>query len=109
MLRIHGSIGDWPVDFSPGDGRSKPEEVNAPAAKPLNQDDALWQIAKDLLRKAGQLSGPDLLEQLSGSATSGKRLLVCHPFQAALCFLSSSLSLFLDQCYQLSTQALTDL
>ena len=94
MLRIRGSIGDWTVDLPPGDGRSKTEEVNAPAAKPLNQDDALWQIAKDLLRKAGQLSGPDLLEQLRGSATSGKRLLVCRPLQAALCFLSSSLESF---------------
>ncbi len=56
----------------------KPKSV-PPAAKPLNQDDALWQVAKDLLRKAGQLSGPDLLDQLeglAGSAAAGKRLLV---------------------------------
>ncbi|MGF6130898.1 hypothetical protein QF019_006143 [Pseudomonas frederiksbergensis] len=91
MLRIRGSIGDWPVDLTlemdDGDWArlgaqlqvSKTEDVSAPVAKPLNQDDALWQIAKDLLRKAGQLSGPDLLEQLeglTGSAASGKRLLV---------------------------------
>ena len=90
MLRIRGSIGDWPVDLTlemddadwarlgaqvqvvkPG--------VSAAPAKPVNQDDAQWQVAKDLLRKAGQLSGPDLLEQLeglTGSAASGKRLLV---------------------------------
>ena len=58
---------------------ANPRPVHAPAAKPLNQDDALWQIAKDLLRKAGQLSGPDLLDQLeglTGSAAAGKRLLV---------------------------------
>ncbi len=59
--------------------RAQPEAAAAPAAKPLNQDDALWQVAKDLLRKAGQLSGPDLLDQLeglTGSAAAGKRLLV---------------------------------
>jgi hypothetical protein len=90
MLRIRGSIGDWPVDLTleldEGDWAqlgaqlqaTKPEG-SAPAAKPVNQDDALWQIAKDLLRKAGQMSGPDLLEQmeaLTGSAAAGKRLLV---------------------------------
>src|SRR5471030_3113905 len=76
MLRIRGSIGDWPVDLTleldDSDWArlgaqlqvSKTEEASAPAAKPVNQDEALWQIAKDLLRKAGQLSGPDLLEQL---------------------------------------------
>jgi len=90
MLRIRGSIGAWPVDLTlemdDGDWArlgaqlqvSQPEASAAPA-KPLNQDDALWQIARELLRKAGQLSGPDLLEQLeglTGSAASGKRLLV---------------------------------
>lgn len=90
MLRIRGSIGDWPVDLTlemdDADWARlgaqlqvvKPEAIAVPA-KPLNQDDAQWQIAKDLLRKAGQLSGPDLLEQLeglTGSAASGKRLLV---------------------------------
>lgn len=90
MLRIRGSIGDWPVDLTlemdDGDWARlgaqlqvvKPEAGAAPS-KPLNQDDAQWQVAKDLLRKAGQLSGPDLLEQLeglTGSAGAGKRLLV---------------------------------
>ena len=90
MLRIRGSIGDWPVDLTleldEGDWAqlgaqlqaAKPEASVAPA-KPVNQDDALWQIARELLRKAGQLSGPDLLEQLeglTGSAAAGKRLLV---------------------------------
>ncbi|MBD9565181.1 MULTISPECIES: hypothetical protein [Pseudomonas] len=90
MLRIRGSIGDWPVDLTleldEGDWAqlgaqlqaAKPEASVAPA-KPVNQDDALWQIAQELLRKAGQLSGPDLLEQLeglTGSAAAGKRLLV---------------------------------
>ena len=91
MLRIRGSIGEWPVDLTlEMDDHdwarlgaqlqvSKSEEVSTPVAKPQNQDDALWQVAKDLLRKSGQLSGPDLLEQLeglTGSAASGKRLLV---------------------------------
>ncbi len=90
MLRIRGSIGDWPVDLTleldEGDWAqlgaqlqaAKPEASVAPA-KPVNQDDALWQIAQELLRKAGQLSGPDLLEQLeglTGNAAAGKRLLV---------------------------------
>ncbi|WP_053144083.1 hypothetical protein [Pseudomonas sp. P97.38] len=91
MLRIRGTVGDWPVDLSidmdEGDWAQlgaqlqviKPAEAAAPAARPANQDDALWQIATELLRKAGQLSGPDLLEQLeglTGSASAGKRLLV---------------------------------
>jgi hypothetical protein len=91
MLRIRGTVGDWPVDLSiemdEGDWAQlgahlqavKPDSAAMPAAKPVNQDDALWQIAKELLRKAGQLSGPDLLEQLeglTGSASAGKRLLV---------------------------------
>ncbi|WP_339481514.1 MULTISPECIES: hypothetical protein [unclassified Pseudomonas] len=91
MLRIRGTIGDCPVDLSiemdEGDWAqlgaqlqvAKPEDVAAPSAKPVNPDDTQWQIAKELLRKAGQLSGPDLLEQLeglTGSASAGKRLLV---------------------------------
>ena len=90
MLRIRGSIGDWPVDLTleldEGDWAqlgaqlqaAKPESV-AVAAKPASQDDALWQTTKELLRKAGQLSGPELLEQLeglAGSAAAGKSLLV---------------------------------
>lgn len=90
MLRIRGSIGDWPVDLTleldEGDWaqlgaqlQSVKPEVSVAPVKPVNQDDALWQIAQELLRKAGQLSGPDLLEQLeglTGSAAAGKRLLV---------------------------------
>jgi len=90
MLRIRGSIGDWPVDLTLEMDDSdwarlgaqlqvEKTPVSAPATKPLNQDDALWQVARDLLRKAGQLSGPDLLDQLeglAGSAAAGKRLLV---------------------------------
>ncbi|MEZ1317433.1 hypothetical protein QIW53_15525 [Pseudomonas fluorescens] len=90
MLRIRGTIGDWPVDLTlemdDADWARlgaqvqvvKPEASEAPV-RALNQDDTQWQVAKDLLRKAGQLSGPDLLDQLeglTGSAASGKRLLV---------------------------------
>jgi hypothetical protein len=90
MLRIRGSIGDWPVDLTLEMDDSdwarlgaqlqvEKTAVSTPAAKPLNQDEALWQVAKDLLRKAGQLNGPELLDQLeglAGSAAAGKRLLV---------------------------------
>ncbi|WP_095057324.1 MULTISPECIES: hypothetical protein [unclassified Pseudomonas] len=90
MLRIRGSIGDWPVDLTLEMDDSdwarlgaqlqvEKIAVSTPAAKPLNQDEALWQVAKDLLRKAGQLNGPELLDQLeglAGSAAAGKRLLV---------------------------------
>ena len=90
MLRIRGSIGDWPVDLTLelddedwarlGAQLQVETPVTAPvAARPANQDDALWQLAKDVLRQAGRLSGPDLLAQLeglTGSAVAGKRLLV---------------------------------
>jgi hypothetical protein len=91
MLRIRGTVGDWPVDLSidmdEGDWAQlgaqlqtvRPDNTVTAAARPATQDDALWQIARELLRKAGQLSGPDLLEQLeglTGSAPAGKRLLV---------------------------------
>ena len=96
MLRIRGTVGDLPVDltleldesdwarlgaqFGVQVQTAQPQAAAAaPVAKPVNQDDALWQVARDLLRKAGQLSGPDLLDQLeglTGSAAAGKRLLV---------------------------------
>ncbi|MDP9711680.1 UNVERIFIED_ORG: hypothetical protein J2X80_003773 [Pseudomonas fluorescens] len=96
MLRIRGTVGELPVDltleldesdwarlgaqFGVQVQTAQPQAAAAaPVAKPVNQDDALWQVARDLLRKAGQLSGPDLLDQLeglTGSAAAGKRLLV---------------------------------
>ncbi|KAA0944556.1 MULTISPECIES: hypothetical protein [unclassified Pseudomonas] len=92
MLRIRGTIGDLPVDLTlemdDGDWAQlgaqlqtvKPSSAEpvAPAAA-VNQDDTLWQSAQDLLRKAGQMSGLELadqLEGLAGSASAGKRLLV---------------------------------
>jgi hypothetical protein len=91
MLRIRGTVGDWPVDLTleldEGDWAqlgaqlkaAKPEVAAAVVSKPVTQDDKVWQIALDLLRKAGQMSGPELLDQLeglTGSTASGKRLLV---------------------------------
>lgn len=90
MLRIRGTIGDWPVDLTleldEGDWAQLGAQLQAAkplaeqaAVAPVNQDDAVWQIAKELLRKAGQMSGPDLLSQLeglTGSTAAAKRLLV---------------------------------
>lgn len=93
MVRIRGTVGEWPVDLTLELDDSewarlgahmqviKPAEATAAtvASKPASQDDTLWQLARELLRKAGQLSGPELLEQLealAGSTAAGKRLLV---------------------------------
>jgi len=94
MLRIRGTVGDVPVDltvemddsdwarlgaqFGAHEQENKP--ASDPVAKPLaSRNDAVWDIAQDLLRKAGHLSGPDLLGQLeglAGSTAAGKRLMV---------------------------------
>ena len=93
MLRIRGTVGDWPVDLTleldEGDWAqlgaqlkaAKPEATAAAvvASKPPGHDDKVWEIALDLLRKAGQINGPELLDQLeglTGSTAAGKRLLV---------------------------------
>lgn len=90
MLRIRGTVGDWPVDLTleldEGDWAQLSAQLKAakpemPVSdnKPVSQDDALWQIAQDLLREAGQMNGPQLLDQLeglTGSTAAGKRLLV---------------------------------
>ena len=90
MLRIRGTVGDLPVDLTleldDGDWarlgaqlQATPVPSAAPAAAPAKQDEGLWQNAQDLLRKAGQLSGLELLDQLeglAGDASAGKRLLV---------------------------------
>lgn len=90
MLRIRGTIGDWPVDLTleldEGDWAQLGEQLQA--AKPATreqavasprQDDTQMHSAKALLRQVGQMTGPALLaelEALTGSATAGKRLLV---------------------------------
>lgn len=89
MLRIRGTVGDLPVDLTleldDGDWARLGAHLQAApapaavAAAPVKQTDDLWQSAQDLLRKAGQLSGLELvdrLEGLAGDAASGKRLLV---------------------------------
>jgi hypothetical protein len=90
MLRIRGTIGDMPVDLTvemdEGDWAQLGAQLHVtkpasePAARPVvNRNDAVWDIAQDLLRKAGHLSGPDLLGQLeglAGSTAAGKRLMV---------------------------------
>lgn len=92
MLRIRGTVGQWPVDLTleldEGDWAHLGAQLKASApeaaaavvqSRPVNQDDKVWQVAQDLLQKAGQMSGPDLLAQLegvAGSTAAGKRLLV---------------------------------
>jgi hypothetical protein len=90
MLRIRGTIGDLPVDLTleldEGDWAQLGAQLQATKsaaqetkAAPLRQDDKIWEIAQELVQKAGQINGPDLLEQLeglTGSAAAGKRLLV---------------------------------
>jgi len=90
MVRIRGTIGDWPVDLTveldENDWAQLGAQVqtSAPAnaavvARPVSQAAAVWDMTKELLRKAGQMTGPELLgqlEALTGSTASGKRLLV---------------------------------
>nr|WP_314490405.1 hypothetical protein [uncultured Pseudomonas sp.] len=90
MMRIRGTIGDWPVDLTVELDDSDWARLGAqlqvheappssPAAKPVTQDDAVWETTKDVLRKAGSITGPELLgqlEALTGSTGAGKRLLV---------------------------------
>jgi hypothetical protein len=91
-VRIRGQIGDWPVDLTielaaeewAQLGRSAASSVASeappPAAGPApRQDDGQWAAARELLRLAGQMSGPELLDRLeglTGSTAGGKRLLV---------------------------------
>ena len=90
MVRIRGTIGDWPVDLTVEldengwaqlSGKlqaSTPISDGAPS-KSANQDDAVWDMTKALLRKAQQMTGPELLgqlEALTGSTGAAKRLLV---------------------------------
>ncbi|OLS60818.1 hypothetical protein [Pseudomonas putida] len=89
-MRIRGHIGEWPVDLTielgPEEwaGLARVGEAAAPVSSvaPTVQarpDDTLWLAAKELLRKAGEMEGPallELLEGLAGSTAAGKRLLV---------------------------------
>lgn len=91
-MRIRGQIGDWPVDLTielePAEWAQLGGQVEAqvqgtaspaPTMSTPRQDDGQWAVALDVLRQAGQMSGPDLLESLTGlagSAAAGKKLLV---------------------------------
>jgi hypothetical protein len=91
-VRIRGHIGEWPVDLTieldPAEWASLAGRVGEPVAAPVGAsapvlqarpDDTLWLAAKELLRKAGEMEGPallELLEGLAGSTAAGKRLLV---------------------------------
>lgn len=91
-MRIRGHIGDWPVDLTleldPAEWAQFGGHLERalPATPPteasvssVRSDDVQWQAALTLLRQAGQLNGPALLEglaALAGSTAAGKRLLV---------------------------------
>jgi len=91
-VRIRGQIGDWPVDLTielePAEwaqlGRQLETSAGTEAAPPTTvaaprQDDGLWTAAREVLREAGQMNGPQLLDRLeglAGSTAAGKRLLV---------------------------------
>lgn len=92
MLRIKGTIGDWPVDLSvemdDADwarlAQNLPAAAVAPAAAAAPESagapvDQLWLAAQDLLRRSGSSEGPQLLDELAalaGSAGAAKGLLV---------------------------------
>lgn len=88
MVRIRGQIGAWPVDLTveldAQDWAKLAQHVvvDAPpvaAAVAPAASDALWQTTLELLCRAGQIEGPQLLGQLAalaGGEAAGKRLLV---------------------------------
>ncbi len=93
MVRIRGTIGDWPVDLTleldDADwarlAQSLPVAAVVPSAPVTAQPaaagpaDKLWLAAQDLLRRSGSTEGPELmdeLEALAGSTGAAKGLLV---------------------------------
>lgn len=90
MIRIRGTVGQWPVDLTIEMDAEDwahlatqvavvPDATASPAAKPKAADDALWQATLSLVQRAGRIEGPELLGQvegLAGSTAAGKRLLV---------------------------------
>jgi len=88
-VRIRGQIGDWPVDLTielePQEWAQLGRQIEVPVAEAAavaaapRQDDGQWHAAREVLRLAGQMSGPELLDRLeglAGSTAAGKRLLV---------------------------------
>lgn len=95
MVRIKGRVGDWPVDLTVElDAQDwaqlaahLPVVEQADAAAQVRREpavvagpqDALWQIAQELLQQAGEMDGPQLLAALAalaGGEAAGKRLMV---------------------------------
>lgn len=88
MIRIRGHVGDWPVDLSieldEQDWTHLARQLAVTPTEPAGAtvataDDSLWHTARERLRRAGRLDGPELfaeLEALTGSASMAKRLLV---------------------------------
>jgi hypothetical protein len=89
MIRIRGTVGQWPVDLTvemdAEDWAQLAAQVQvlpdtaSPTARPKAPDDALWQATLSLVQQAGRIEGPELLGQvegLAGSTAAGKRLLV---------------------------------
>ncbi|WP_409272527.1 hypothetical protein [Pseudomonas sp. KCJK9111] len=92
-MRIRGTIGKWPVDLTieldPQEWAqlARPAE-QLPASTPqpaaavppaAAKDDGPWRVACELLRTAGRMEGPELLEHLqglTGDFGAAKRLLV---------------------------------
>ena len=91
-MRIRGQIGDWPVDLTfelaPEEWAQLGRQIELPAVAQTattetvattRQDDGQWTAAREVLRLAGQMNGPELLDRLeglAGSTAAGKRLLV---------------------------------
>nr|WP_232108637.1 hypothetical protein [Pseudomonas juntendi] len=92
IVRIRGQIGEWPVDLTielePEEWAQLGRQIDVPVVAQAaatqtvaapRQDDGQWVAACDVLRLAGQMSGPQLLDRLeglAGSTAAGKRLLV---------------------------------
>jgi hypothetical protein len=97
MIRITGTLGQWPVDLcieigegdwtrlqgmlqvTPAADADAPEAPVPTAPQATAVSDRLWESALALVEASGQISGPALFEQLeglAGSAQAGKRLLV---------------------------------
>ncbi|MDZ3995182.1 hypothetical protein [Pseudomonas sp. Teo4] len=89
-MRIRGHIGDWPVDLTielePAEWAQLGRQIEVPTAAEVvpaatapRQDDGQWSAAREVLRQAGHMNGPELLDRLeglTGSTAAGKRLLV---------------------------------
>ena len=76
MVRIRGMIGDWPVDLTveldDSDWAKLGTQLqvsemptSAAPAKPVSQDDAVWETTKDLLRELAQKEGLSLEQTIA--------------------------------------------